>query len=200
MKKILVTAAACLLLAAGASAQGLGDLLKSAAQVVYSYSSNKNAVSLPGNWTYTGSAISLGSDNTLSNLAGNAVSAGAESKVDNYLTKFGIKAGALKFTFNEDLTFTCTALGVPVNGTWRTSDDNKTVTLKFGKTLKFLSMTGTLENTLEGCQMLFEGNRFLSFIKTIMTYVGKQNSTVGAVSSLAGNYDKMKIGFKLKKS
>jgi len=198
------------MLAGAVSAQGLGsllgslgnssDILGTVSKVVYAYTGNTNAVSLPGNWTYTGSAISLGGDNALTNVAGTAVSSGIESKVDGYLQKVGLKAGVMKFTFNEDLSFTCTIMNVPITGTWRTLDDGKSVQLQFGKTMKFFSMTGSLENTPDGCKMLFNGKKFLSFIKTALAYVGKQNQTAGAISSLAGNYNNMKIGFSLKKN
>ena len=210
MKKFLTVIAASMMLAGAVSAQNLGgllgslgkssDILGTVSKVVYAYTGNTNAVSLPGNWTYTGSAISLGGDNALSNVAGTAVSSGIEGKVDGYLQQVGLKAGVMKFTFNEDLTFTCTIMNVPITGTWKTLDDGKSVQLQFGKTLKFFNMTGALEGTPRGCKMLFNGKKFLSFVKTALAYVGKQNETAGAISSLAGNYNNMKIGFALKKN
>lgn len=218
MKKILTLLAATVLLAGAANAQSLGSILSGVAsaassaagssdsgllgtlsKVIYAYTGKTDAVSLPGSWTYTGPAIALGSDSALSNLAGTAVSSGMESKVEGYLQKVGITSGSIQFTFNEDLTFDCKMKGIPMNGTWRTSDDNSTITLQFGKTFKYLSMTGALKNTATGCEMLFEGTRFLNFIKTAMSIVGKQSATASAVSGLAGNYSNMQIGFKLKK-
>ena len=79
MKKFLTVIAASMMLAGAVSAQNLGgllgslgkssDILGTVSKVVYAYTGNTNAVSLPGNWTYTGSAISLGGDNALSNVA-----------------------------------------------------------------------------------------------------------------------------------
>ena len=209
MKKTIALAAAVLMFAAAASAQGLGGLLGSlgssglgdtVSKVIYGFTGNLTAVSLLGNWTYTGSAISFGGDNVLSNVAGAAVSGSAESKVDEYLKKVGITAGAMQFTFNEDLTFSCTVRGIPISGTWKTYDDGNKVQLQFGKTLKYMNLDGKLVATADGCQMLFNGTKFLNFIKTVMSFVGKQNSTAGAISSLAGNYNDMQIGFSLKKN
>lgn len=176
-----------------------GNILNTISNVVYAYTGNTTAVSLPGNWNYAGSAVALGSDNQLSNIAGAAARGTIETKVDEYLQKVGLTAGAMQFTFNEDLTFTCTVKGIPVSGTWRTLDDGKKVQLQFSKTLKKLSMTGTLQQTSTGCEMLFEGKKFLNFVKTVLTYVAKQSSTASSIASLAGNYSDMKIGFKLDK-
>ena len=214
MKKTIVLLAATVLFSATVSAQSLGSLLGSVAnnsgsaagilngvsKVVQAYTGNTKAVNLLGNWTYTGSAFNLGSDNALTNVAGTAVSAGMETKVNEYLQKVGIREGSMTFTFNEDLTFTCTVLGIPLGGTWKTLEDGNKVQLQFGKVMKYMSMTGTLQGTVTGCQMLFEGNKFLSFIKTALSVVGKQSGTASTISSLAGNYNNMQIGWNLRKN
>ena len=216
MKRTILTIIAAALLPLCASAQSLGSLLgkvadaasgngngsgllNSLTEVVYSYTGNLTAVQLPGSWTYEGSAISLGSDNALSNIAGTAASATVEKKVDEYLAKVGITKGALGFTFNEDLSFVCTVKSIPVSGTWRMLEDGKTVQLQFGKNMKYLSLTGDLKNSAAGCEMLFEGKKFLGFVKTVLSYVGKQSGTVATVASLAESYNDMKIGFELSK-
>ena len=213
MKRTILTIIAAALLPLCASAQSLGSLLgkvadaasgngngsgllNSLTEVVYSYTGNLTAVQLPGSWTYEGSAISLGSDNALSNIAGTAASATVEKKVDEYL---GITKGALGFTFNEDLSFVCTVKSIPVSGTWRMLEDGKTVQLQFGKNMKYLSLTGDLKNSAAGCEMLFEGKKFLGFVKTVLSYVGKQSGTAATVASLAESYNDMKIGFELSK-
>ena len=209
MKKILVAALAAVLSAGAMSAQNLGNILgnlgssslgSTVSKVIYGFTGNLTAVDLPGNWTYTGSAVALGSDNVLSNVAGSAVSGTAEAKVDEYLQKVGITAGSMQFTFNQDLTFTCTVRGIPMSGTWKTYDDGNKVQLQFGKTLKYLNLDGKLIATAGGCQMLFNGSKFLSFAKTIMSVVAKQSATAGAINRLAGNYNDMQIGFTLKKN
>jgi len=218
MKRILIAMTACLMMAGVASAQsGLGSLLgalsgssdKSSStssllntvpKVVYSYVEGTTAVVLPGNWTYTGCAISISGDSVLGNVASTAASSTIESKVDEYLKKVGLTSGSMKFTFNEDLTFTCTIKGVPVNGTWSTSDNASKVTLKFGKAVSYLSMTGTLKSTSSGCEMLFNGKAFLKVVKTLLNYASSQSSVASVASSLSGNYNDMKIGFNLKKN
>jgi len=48
--------------------------------------------------------------------------------------------------------------------------------------------------------LLFNGKTFLKFTKAILSYAAKQNSTASAVSSIAENYNDMKVGFNLKKN
>lgn len=213
MKKILITVAVVISCASAAYAQNLGGILgqvanaagngkasgiiNSITDVVYAYTGNTRAVQLPGDWRYEGSAIALGSDNAFSGIAGTAASSTMENKVDEYLAKVGISEGALAFSFREDLTFTCTVNRIPVSGTWRVLEDGNKVQLQFGKNMKYLSMTGDLKASALGCQMLFEGRKFLSFVKTVLSYAGKQSGTAAAVASLAENYNDMKIGFEL---
>lgn len=214
MKKIYAIAVSCLMLAGvNASAQSLGNLLggltggntdagsllNSVSNVIYAFTGNTQAVSLPGTWNYGGAAIALSGDNVVSNLAGSAVSSGVESKIDGYLSKIGIAPGAMTFTFNEDLSFVCTIKGIPINGTWRTLEDGNSVQLQFGKTLKFLNLTGSLKKTATGCEVLFQSSKFLTFLKTALNYVAKQSSTASTFASLTENYKDMKLGFKLNK-
>ena len=117
MKKILSLLAAAFLMGSLNAHAQLGDLLGSLSKVVYAYTGNTEAVDLPGTWTYQGPALALGSDSALANVTGAALGATAEKKVAGYLEKFGFKAGSVQFTFQEDLTFTCTVRGVPLSGT-----------------------------------------------------------------------------------
>lgn len=205
MKKIHVAAIAAVLalMPTAASAQKLGDILKKVAtsdvvnSVVNTYVPGANAVSLPGTWSYTGAAVALNSENVLSNVAGSAVTSGIESKIDGYLQKIGIKAGSVSFTFNEDKTFTSTLFGIPLSGTWQVNDDAQKVTLQYGKVMKYLSMTGTLTRTTGGCEILFDADRFLSFLKTALSYAGKSSSAASGISSLTSSYKGMKMGYKL---
>lgn len=209
MKKFVLILAATSMFAFAASAQGLGSILggltgnskvgETISSVIYAYTGNTTAVALPGTWTYTGPAVALGGDDVLTNVAGTAASSTVESKVAGYLEKYGLTPGNFTITFNEDLTFSCTLKKVPITGTWKTLNDGNSVQLQFGKALKYLSLTGALKSTSNGCEVLFEGKKFLDFAKKALTYVSKADSTLGTVSSLAGNFSSMKIGCKLTK-
>ena len=210
MKRFFTLIALAAAVSVSASAQGLGDILGSLTgnktvddvlgslgNIIYSA-----PVSLDGTYTYSGSAVSMSrSDgNLLSNLAGTAVTSGVESKIDKTLAKFGVKPGITTFTFNAaDNTFTCNVMGLPLSGNYKVGEGEKTVTLTFGKKLRYLSMTGNLESATGGCQMLFPANKLLTFLKKCAALAGQRSSEIGAIASLADGYDTFKVGFKLVK-
>lgn len=188
-----------------AQAQSLTDLLKGTKvgdvvdAVTNVVGAATNTLSLPGTWIYKGAAVDLKSDNTLSNLAGTAVTSGVETKINNAFEKVGLKEGAVTFVFNDGMSFSCTIFGKTLNGTWKQNTDENKLTLQFGQTMKYLSMTGYYKTTTSGCEILFDANRFLSFLKSTLSLVGKSSSTVGAISGISNNYDGMRLGFKLEK-
>lgn len=208
MKKILSIFALAAAMSLSASAQGLGDLLGgltsnstvndilgSLGNVIYSA-----PISLNGTYTYTGSAVSMtkSDGNLLSNLAGTAVTSGVEDKIDKTLSKFGVKPGVTTFTFNAtDESFTCNVMGLPLNGTYKVGTGEKTVTLTFGRKLKYFSMTGTLESVSGGFKMLFPANKLLGFLKKCASVAGQRSSEIAAIASLADGYDTFKVGFTL---
>ena len=209
MKKIFAIIAAATLFAGAAQAQGLGDILGALGgnsnlgntinSVIYAYTGNTTAVVLPGTWTYTGPAISLGGSDVITNIAGAAANSTIENKISTYLEKYGLRPGQFTITFNEDLTFTCTIKNVPITGTWKTLDDGNKLQMQFGKAMKDLSLTGALKNTGSGCEVLFNGKKFLDFAKKALDIVSKAESAAGTISSLAGNFNNMQIGCKLTK-
>jgi len=211
MKKLVSILAVALSLSLSAQAQGLlggllggdgsssslGNILSGLAGVVYSA-----PVSLDGTYTYNGVAINAASSEggLLTNLAGSAVTGGLESKADEYLAKVGIKPGAMTFTFNkEDNTFEMAIGSLKLPGTYRVGDGERTVTLTFGKSLQFLSMTGTLESTLTGAKMLFTADKLMALVKKVGGKLGNGSSQLGTIAKLAEGYDSFKIGFKLTK-
>jgi len=175
----------------------IGSILEGLAGTVYSA-----PVSLNGTYAYNGVAVSATSSEggLLGNLAGSAVTSGIESKIDEYLAKVGIKPGAMTITFNNtDNTFTWTVAGIPLNGNYKVGDEEKTVTLTFGKTMQFFSMTGTLESGLSGAKMLFTANKAVAFLKKVASKLGQSNSQIGTIAKMADGYDNFRVGFKLTK-
>lgn len=175
----------------------LSGVLNSVAGTVFSA-----PISLNGTYIYNGLAMSTasGDGNLLSNLAGSAISSGIEGRVNGIIEKIGIKPGAMSFTFDSDETFTCTVMGIPIGGTYKVGESEKTVTLTFGKVMQFFSMTGTLESGLTEAKMLFPANKMTTFFKKIASVVGKSSSSVSALSSITGGSNStLKLGFKLAK-
>lgn len=159
-------------------------------------------VSLNGTYTYAGSAVSVSktNGNTISNLAGTAVATTLEGKVDQILAKIGIQPGTMSVTFNSaDNSFVWVVAGIPLPGTYKVGDLEQTVTLTFGKTMQFFSLTGNLESSATGAKLLFPAPRTVAFLKKVAGKLGEKSSTVSSIAKLASDYDNFKVGFKLTK-
>lgn len=155
---------------------------------------------LEGTYNYSGVAVSMTTNDggVVSNLAGTAASSAVEAKVDEYLTKFGIKPGTMSITFYEsDMTFVWTIGGFPLNGTFQVSPEMDAITLNFGRSMKFFTMTGSLDLTLDGVKMLFSSEKTTEFIKRALAKLGEKKTDIGQIAKLASGYDNYKIGFKL---
>ena len=182
---------------AGNGGSTLTGIVNSLAGVVYSA-----PISLNGTYSYNGVAVSVTSSEggVLQNLAGSAVTSGIEGKIDEKLAKWGIKPGMMTITFNnEDNSFVWNIGKISLPGTYKVGDAEKTVTLTFGKTMQFFSMTGTLESGLTEANMLFTANKTAGFLKKVVNQLGQSSSEVATIAKLADGYDNYKIGFKLAK-
>ena len=119
---------------------------------------------------------------------------------DEYLAKVGIRPGSMKFTFNvEEHSFTVQVGSLTIPGTYKVGNGERTVNLTFGKSMQFLSMTGTLESTLSGARMLFTADKAMTFLKKVASLAGQSSSEVAGIAKLAEGYDNYRIGFKLSK-
>ncbi len=106
----------------------------------------------------------------------------------------------MTITFNnEDNSFVWNIGKISLPGTYKVGDAEKTVTLTFGKTMQFFSMTGTLESGLTEAKMLFTANKTAGFLKKVVNQLGQSSSEVATIAKLADGYDNYKIGFKLAK-
>lgn len=182
---------------ASAGTDLLGGILGGLINTVYSA-----PVSLNGTYTYNGVAISATSSdgNILANMAGTALTSGVEAKADELLAKVGIRPGMGTWVFNAaDNSFTATFFNIPFTGTYKVHDGENTVTLTFGKVLKYLTVTGTLETNLNGASILFTPKNFTNLMKKMTAKAGQSTNALGSIASLAQNYDTFRIGFKLVK-
>ncbi len=204
MKKVVSVLVLSVALSFSMSAQSildklgsLGNVLSNAAGVVYSA-----PVSLNGTYSYNGVAVSATSSEggILTNLAGSAATSALETKADGYLSKVGIKPGAMIFTFNsEDNTFTLNVAGISIPGTYKVGDGEKTVSLTFGKKMQYFSLTGSLESSLSGARMVFPVNKAVTLFKKVASAIGQSSSSLGSLASLADGYDNYRLGFRLSK-
>ena len=186
-----------------ASAQSLTDLLKKVTDndVVKNVVENVTGTSLPvdvkGTWTYSGTAVKLESDDILKSTAASLAASQIEDKLDQYVAKVGIKAGTFSFTFKEDNSFTAAVLGKSFNGTYTLSEDYKTISLQFGKTIGLKPFTAAVSATSSQLDLLFQADKLLELLGKLTS--SSSNSTLKTVGTLVNQYDGMKLGLELKK-
>ena len=150
MKKIFLAAVAIAasMYAGGvsASAQSLKDLLGSTVKDAVETAITGGAVTpqkISGTWAYSGCAVGFESENMLKNVAAKAAASQLEGKVNTYLEKIGLKNGTFSYTFNADNTFSTTFKGKSFDGTYEISEDGSRITMKYGKSLKLMSIPPT---------------------------------------------------------
>jgi hypothetical protein len=155
---------------------------------------DNTAANLTGTWSYTGAAVEFQSDNVLAKAGGAVASATAEEKLNEQLRKLGIDAGKMTFTFNTDSTFVAAIGTRNINGTYAYVPAEKKVNLQF---MNLIHATAYVTSTSTTLDALFEADKVLA----IITYLaGKSNnSTLQTISSLAANYDGMRLGFSFTK-
>lgn len=201
-KSILLAGVICL---AGqtASAQSLKDLFnkvtdnEAVKNVVENVTGKTLPVDVKGTWTYSGTAVKFESDDLLKSTAASLAAGQVEDKLDEYVSKVGIKEGTFSFTFNEDNTFTAGVKGKKFNGTYTISEDYKTMSLKFGKNVGLKPFEAAISATSSQLDLLFQADRLLELIGKLTS--SSSNATLKTIGSIAGQYDGMKIGLELKK-
>ncbi|HJD77362.1 MAG TPA: DUF4923 family protein [Bacteroides reticulotermitis] len=163
-------------------------------KVVSAVTGKTEAINMIGTWTYRGSAVEFESDNLLMQAGGAAASAVAESKMNEQLSKIGIKDGQMSFTFNADSTFTSTVGKKKMNGTYSYNAKTKQVNLTY---LRLLNMNAKVNCSSGSMELLFNSDKLLK----IMAFLGSKTSSAAlkTVSSLADQYDGMMLGFDLRK-
>lgn len=160
------------------------------------FSSEKQASqkSIVGTWVYSEPAIVLSSDNFLTNAAAKLAAGKVEDKLSEVLSKYGIKAGALTITFNEDGTFTETIGTKKISGKWTITDSK--LNLTFGKlTSKTIPVTTQLENN----KLMFvtDATKLLDFVKNIASK--SSNSKIQTITSLMKSVNGMEAGLTLER-
>lgn len=152
---------------------------------------------IKGTWSYTGSAVKLESEDLMKSAAAGVAASQIEKKLDEYLAKAGLKTGTFSFTFNEDNTFTTTVKGKNFNGTYTFSEEEDSINLKYGKNLGSTGITATAQLNGSTLELLFKADKLLDLIGKLTA--ASSNATLKTISTLAGQYDGMKIGLELQK-
>ncbi|MDR1742472.1 MAG: DUF4923 family protein [Dysgonamonadaceae bacterium] len=158
-------------------------------------SSSFSAEDLAGNWDYQGAACNLKSSNFLKQMGGNLVNSQVESKLSDYLQKFGIKQGACEFTFNSDKTYSAKLGEVKLSGNYKLNVSTKQITLTHSQREE--KINGVIEKSGGNMRLLFNADDLLALMKTVNAVSGS-NSTK-ALAALTDLYDGVQLGFDLKK-
>lgn len=184
-----------LLTTTNSQAQSFKDLFsKENVEKVVNTITGKSTASMVGTWLYSGSAIEFESDNLLKKAGGSVAAATAEAKLNEQLAKIGIKEGQLSFTFNADSTFNAQLGTKSLKGTYSYDKSTQRANLKFAK---LIGLSAKVNCTSSNMDLLFNSDKLL---KLIVFLSGKSsNTTLKTISSLAGSYDGMMLGFSLKK-
>ena len=207
MKKILSLTIIALFSANMANAQ-LSDILNKVSSATASATQGNSTLSsltgiissklipsstqILGTWAYQEPAVMFTSSNALKSAAGAVASSSIESKLQSYLSKAGIKKGNLPITFDSDKNFAIKKSGKTVrSGTYTISGNDITLTFK-GKS-KPCKVTPQLDN---GSLVIVMD---ATTLKTFLTNVAGNFSSLSTITSLLNSYDGMKLGIRMSK-
>lgn len=206
MKKNLWKVAALsvmMMFSAQSQAQSLGDVLNAigsqqgsnTAQGLTSiFSSEKQATKekIIGTWAYTEPAIVFTSDNILAKAASKIAANKVESKLQEQLSKYGIKPGSFSMTFKEDGTFTETLKGKTTKGTWQVKDSKLILSIAG---VKALSITTQIDG--KDLQFVTDATKLLNLFKTMGAKSSNQN--IQTIASLMKSVNGMQAGITMRK-
>ena len=178
---------------ANAGAQDLKSILSGVAKAVVGNKAT-TASSIIGTWTYSGPECQFESENLLAKAGGEMAAKEVEEKMIAVYNKVG--KNNIRYTFNEDGTYSYQMKKRTVTGSYVFDDAAKTITMtgKLGlKTVAYVTVTGN------DMSMVFKADKLMSILKTITGAASKVNSTAATINSVAEAYDGLMLGFELKK-
>lgn len=178
---------------ANAGAQDLKSILSGVAKAVVGNKAT-TASSIIGTWTYSGPECQFESENLLAKAGGEMAAKEVEEKMIAVYNKVGMNN--IRYTFNEDGTYSYQMKKRTVTGSYVFDDAAKTITMtgKLGlKTVAYVTITGN------DMSMVFKADKLMSILKTITGAASKVNSTAATINSVAEAYDGLMLGFELKK-
>ena len=178
---------------ANAGAQDLKSILSGVAKAVVGNKAT-TASSIIGTWTYSGPECQFESENLLAKAGGEMAAKEVEEKMIAVYNKVGMNN--IRYTFNEDGTYSYQMKKRTVTGSYVFDDAAKTITMtgKLGlKTVAYVTVTGN------DMSMVFKADKLMSILKTITGAASKVNSTAATINSVAEAYDGLTLGFELKK-
>lgn len=178
---------------ANAGAQDLKSILSGVAKAVVGNKAT-TASSIIGTWTYSGPECQFESENLLAKAGGEMAAKEVEEKMIAVYNKVGMNN--IRYTFNEDGTYSYQMKKRTVTGSYVFDDAAKTITMTGKLGLKTVAYVTVIGNDMS---MVFKADKLMSILKTITGAASKVNSTAATINSVAEAYDGLMLGFELKK-
>ncbi len=171
---------------------GSGDDAVSNLTSIFSSKKQATKENVIGTWSYTEPAIVFTSDNILAKAGSKIAANKLEKKIQEYLTRYGIKPGAFTMTFNEDGTFTETLNGKTVKGKWTVKDSKLMLTAAGVKSL-------AVTTQVSGKEMMFvtDATKLLNLFKTFGAK--SSSSQIRTITSLMKSINGMQTGVTMRK-
>ncbi len=198
MKRIVLVFCALFFSLAPLKAQGVVNAIKNIASDVSDAFAGKK-VKITGEWKYKGVGAGFEGGNIVSDVTTSATMIPLEKKVDEYLAKVGLKPGVATFVFNEDGTYKVSSDSFSISGNWTLEDG--IITMSIGKTISFITLRGTLKKTVDGVEILFPADKFLSFVEKVGGIYGvlNENAKLEAIFALLDKKEGVMLGWRLVK-
>ena len=159
---------------------------------IFNADKQATANKIVGTWSYSEPAIVFTSDNLLAKAASKIAANKVESKIQDYLTKYGLKPGELTITFNEDGTFVETLNKKSTKGKWSVQDSKLLLTVTG---IKQVAITTQIDG--KNMQFVTDATKLLNLFKTMGAK--STNSNIKTVTSLMKNVKGMQAGVTLRK-
>lgn len=176
-----------------AEAQDLKSILSGVVKTVVGDKAT-TSTSIVGTWQYSAPDCCFESDNLLAQAGGEVAAAEVESRLASVYKKIGLDN--LRYTFNEDGTYSYTVKKISSSGTYTFDENAKTITMtgKLGiKTVAHVTTTGS------SMSLVFDADKLMTVLKTLSGAVSKVNSTASTLNSIIGSYDGLLLGFEMAK-
>ena len=212
--KVALAAAVAFCMPTASNAQ-LGDLIKGAASTAVSKATGNSETgstianvvtsligtskvsesNIIGTWNYESPCIAAESSNVLSKATAAAAASKAQTKLNDALTKAGIKPGAMKITFEKGGKATVAVGKKTVAATYKIEGSD--LSLTFTKLKKTVKMNCKLSGGK--LQLAMKTDKLLTFVNTVSSSAAAASSSLGTLNSLLKNVEGLYVGLQFSK-
>jgi len=173
---------------AAANPQTLGNMLQSVLGL-----DKMTQTDIIGTWKYAQPGCAFTSEQLLAQAGGEVAATAIKQKLAPTFKKIGVKPANTYVTFNQDGTFVASFAGKAFQGNY-TYDASTSKVVMQGL---LLNMTCYAKKNSDGIALLFEASKLLTMMQTLSALSGNQN--MQAISSIAGSYNGLRVGFDMTK-